>query len=289
MKAMRDHSRAQGTTRAVGVAVASYMNRETGLSFPGNKDLQAWGWSESTIRPALRELEKLGELVRVPEMEDVQRPRIYHLPLATQISMLDGTEEGGPATGVAPANIAPVIGAAPAALTRVREGTLEPTSLTSYPPTPQGEIPGTSPSGLVTGPEPRAALAERAAGARRRQRRRGRGNPSSVVASVPCPLLGLTADRVAWLIDEWEELKEPISARLGESVYEIWIAPGHLHETEARFVVGYPVATVGWAQERYGPLLSKLAGKPVVFVPCSGVSAGAVEAGRDVAGEGAGC
>jgi len=82
----------------------------------------------------------------------------------------------------------------------------------------------------------------------------------------------MTADSAALLVAEWERLKDPIIGRLGESTFEIWIAPGHVHRADGRLELGHPVDLVSAAQARYARALSELAGVPVCFVPCVAAS-----------------
>jgi hypothetical protein len=275
MRAMREHSRARDTTKAVGVAVASYVSIETGLAWPSNEQLMAWGWADRTIQRSLRQLEALGELQRVPEMEDPRRPRVYRLPLAFQTSLLDTSGERGDMV-VSPVTVTPDLHVSPDGLTRVREGTLEPqTSGTSSPQSPPdgGAVSGL-PSGLIEGPTPRAALSERDAGARRRRsrRRRGRREPSSVaLASGPCPLRALPDDEVSRLQQRWDPLREALAATLGEDTVAIWFSQAHIHSAGDRLEIGLSPSKVRWTQGRYRITLSRLsevAGAPVLFVPC---------------------
>lgn len=271
MRAMREHSRARDTTKAVGVAVASYAHVETGLSFPSNEELEGWGWADRTIQRALRRLEDLGELERVPEMENRFRPRVYRLPLAAQTSLLDAAGPKGD-MALSPVTVTGDMHVSGDGLTRAREGTLEPQNPNPPLSPPDGGAAQTSSLAVIESPSFAALLSERAAAGprRRRRRRRRETTPELPPASGRCPLAddadGAASER---LISEWEGIAQRLRDALGEEIADIWFGTAHLHLGEdGRLELALAAERGACLSGRYRRILETLVGYMPAVVVC---------------------
>lgn len=111
--------------------------------------------------------------------------------------------------------------------------------------------------------------------ARRRpsRRRRGRRAPTSVTASEPCPLSGLTDSEAAALLEAQGALERSLLAAWGENspAWRHWVGwrkGWHLHAHGDTIVIGSPSNRYASLQERIAELIGVVTSRPVVFVCC---------------------
>jgi hypothetical protein len=265
MRAMIDRSRARGSVKAVGVAVAFYPPPGTNLSYPSNETLVAdWGFSERTVQRGLRALEALGELQRQPRFESSQRPRVYLIEpgFRRQMSMLELGRQSD-----VDARLTPVM--TPVTSRGRVEGRDE--GLTA-PPTPHGgELVGTSSLVPMMDPTPRVSDRSSGAAARRRRRRRRRDDDGASFASgVDCPLNDLT-DGVAKdrLGQVWADLRSRLREQVSSDLVDIWLAGSHLHRVEAAAIeLAVKPDVFAWVLRRWAPLVEQATGLSVQLIPC---------------------
>lgn len=256
MRQIQTESRAHGLDRAIAMAIAYYANPTTGISYPSNKVLMSeWGFSERTLQTALRTLEDLGDLRRQPTLETHRRRRVY-LVGSGQLPIFDEWGQNA----VRPQSRARTTAVRPQPPARV-EGTEEPLTAPPNPPASGGERTRTPHRSSEHSPgQPRVAGVERAAGARRRHRRRRPDEQGSVVASEPCPLHQQTASAADPTIAEevWLALEERLRHRLGER-WEVWGAGAHPHRLHGdTLVIALAAPRVPYVTQRFGGVLAEL-------------------------------
>lgn len=269
MQTVMAHSQSTGTARTVAIAFAFYPPPGTNLAYPSNRRLEAeWGLSEKTVQRALITLRGLGEFQDQPRMITATRPRVFRIDptFRRQPSLLAGHADLSGVARLSP-DMSPVT-------SRGRVVGREIEGLTETPLTPRGgDVPGL---GLfessTTAPRQRP---ESAAAARRRpsRRRRGRRAPTSVTASEPCPLSGLTDSEAAALLEAQGALERSLLDAWGESsrAWQHWVGwrkGWHLHADGDTIVIGSASNRYASLQERIAELFSEVAGRPVMFVCC---------------------
>lgn len=267
------HSRTGGRGRQALLAMAYYVRTGERLAFPSNDRVTGeLGLPERTLQLGLRDCEELGELQRQPQLEDYQRRRVYALdPTFRRQVSLPGLGEVGAEPGAG--RHAPAYAPAPHA--RGGKEPVEPeNNKVVTPPTPQGGSAETSSSGEITGPTPRAPLAQRAAARRDRRRRRRQELDAPVLppASGSCPLghcAGALSEATDQATREWENVERQLRERLGDG-YEVWFAGAHAHLGEDGVLeLAFTDPTKGnWVDGRYRPTIERLSGRAVRVVAC---------------------
>lgn len=269
MQAMRQHSRATGLAKVVGIAVASYAKRDTALAWPSNDELADWGLSKRRLQLALRSLEELGELKRQPDQESHLRRRVYLIDpeAGRQLSLLDAQ------TGAACAPVAPVAGAhmvkAGARHARAGKEPQEPQNNNNPPNPPVG---GLTPNLLLelqqTAQTPTfPSTAQGAGGARRRRTRRR--DRDACVASEPCPLQAPESEQAFGReLEEWAVLERRLRERIGAQ-WEIWAMRAHPHPRAGALVVAVKPECAAFLGQRFGRFVDEVVGGPVAFVGCA--------------------
>jgi hypothetical protein len=270
MEEMREHSKARGDTRKLGVVMASYANHTTGLTYASDRELMRWGFTKSAIYNGLRRLEKLGELVRQKEMETAENPRMY-LVCPQGMEQLDLLSAPQLATAGLPLD-RPLDLQEGVQPTRAREGNpIEPrtngTRAAARGGTPTAHFTSTATTN--------ADRSERAARKSRGRRQRGRDSRYSA-SEQACPLTAIPAEEVAALVEESlviiEALKDryPEDSKHGRS-WRLRSRGVHLHALEP-LTLALPAVDHGWVAAEFPIALAKVCGRPVQLVQCDGIA-----------------
>lgn len=279
------HSRTAGRGRQALLAMAYYVRAGENLAFPNNERVTGeLGLSERTLQLGLRDCEQLGELQRQPQAEDYQRRRVYAVDpmFRRQVSLPGLGAEPGAEPGARPGAEADAPAGAPAPHARVGKEPVEPktNNVVTPPAPPTGGSAETSSSGEITGPTPRAPLAQRAAARRSRRRRRRQELDAPVLppASGSCPLdhcAGALSEATELATREWEKLELQLRGWVGEQVYEIWFASAHAHLTDDGVLeLAFADPSKGtWVDGRYRVAIERRSGLQVRVVGCDRVRA----------------
>jgi hypothetical protein len=264
MEEMREHSKAAGDARKLAVIMAGYANVETDRAYASDRELMRNGFSKSAIYDGLKKLQRLGELVRLPDAKE--GPRVF-LVCPHGHEQLCLTDHPGPPLGRSldgpqdvPGTVQP---------TRAREGNpIEPRTQ---------ELPRAGARGAtLTAPSPITSPAnghdaERVAPSksRRRQDRRQRRRPS---APGLCPLSVLDAERLAMLTEETETIIEALRQRYGEDTkhgrsWRLRSRGAHLHALDP-LTLAFPPVDWSWVKAEFPIALEKVCGRPVQLVAC---------------------
>lgn len=101
---------------------------------------------------------------------------------------------------------------------------------------------------------------------------RQRGGPNRLTEIPDDPELRSLAEQpvTAELTAEWAPIAAELLQATGDDVgARAWLTPLHLHDSsDGQLVLGCPATHTRWVQDRFGRLISEVAGKPIRIIDC---------------------
>lgn len=272
IRAFERHSKATRSTYTVGHQLASFAERQTDLAWPTTDQLvDACRLSKRQVLRSLQWLEQAGEIVRQPPAPG--RRRVFRLTPATpaQEPLFDLGKSPTLASGrchpvtLAGASLSPSQGATLPPKGASRRRALKDVSPPSNNTPPAPRAGGSAPD--LLGALDHHLIAGRLAPLPRRRRDRSARHTALL---EPCPNGQTDADALA----EWTRIGAAVRDRLGQDLWQAWLAPAHAHRLDAgTLVLALAPETLDWVHQRYGDLIASSSPRPVALVGCQALGA----------------